>query len=57
MFLFLDRPKKHFSEELDIFSNIKVEAEFDCGSIASTLSLWKAIPEPPNQKSYLFFKL
>ena len=38
-------------------SNIKVEAKFDCGSNASTLSLWKAIPEPPNQKSHFFLKL
>ena len=28
MFLFLDRPKNYFSEELEIFSNIKVEAKF-----------------------------
>ena len=54
MFLFLDRPKKYFSEELEIFSNIKVEAKFDCGSNARTLRLWKALSEAPDEKFLLF---
>ena len=43
--LSLDRPKNMFV----FFSNIKVDAKFDCGSNARTLRLRKSLPEPPDQ--------
>ena len=51
----LDRPKKYFYKKLEIFSNIKVDAKFACGSNGSTLSLWKSLPEPPPKKEKPFY--
>ena len=39
-----------FFEKLEIFSNIKVDAKFDCGSNARTPRPRKSLPEPPDQK-------
>ena len=50
----LDRPKKYFLEKLEIFSNIKIDAKFDCGSNAHTLRLWESLSEAPGKKVCLF---
>ena len=39
----MDRPKKYFLEKLEIFSNIKIDVKFHCGSNGSTLSLWNPL--------------
>ena len=50
----LDRPKKYFLEKLKMFSTIKVEAKFACGSNGSTPSLCKSLPEAPEPRAFYF---
>ena len=57
MFKKMDRSKKYFLEKLIFFSNIKVDAKFDCGSNARTLRLRKSLPEPPDTNGNFFFTI
>ena len=52
--MFLDRSKKYFSEKLNIFPNIKIDAKFHSGSNGSTLNLWKSLQESASKKLYFF---